>query len=169
MSLSRYLVSLVSICLPSTRFFRFKRAMLRAASVYSNQNTRFNSRMSILGDGEIRIGEATWVGYDVLISVPGPARLDIGANCDIAPRVQFICGSHASGNATRRAGPGSAESIIIGAGTWIGCGAIVLGGAEVGSGCMIAAGAVVRKGKYPQNSLIAGNPAKVMKTYPDDE
>lgn len=168
MSVRRYIISLAFAWLPPTRLFGFKRLMLRAASVDLQRDTQCNSRLAILGGGEISIGAATWVGFDVLMSVPAPARLDIGANCDIAPRVQFVCGSHTIGNARRRAATGSSENIIIGAGTWIGSGAIILGGAEVGYGCIIAAGAIVRKGYYHSNSLIAGNPAKVIKGYADD-
>jgi acetyltransferase-like isoleucine patch superfamily enzyme len=51
--------------------------------------------------------------------------------------------------------------VRIGAGTWIGSGAIVL--ADVGRNCVIAAGAVVTR-EIPDNSVAAGVPARVIKT-----
>lgn len=51
----------------------------------------------------------------------------------------------------------------------IGMGAIVLEGTIIGRGSIIAAGAVVKKGEIiPPNSLVAGVPAKVIKTIPED-
>ncbi|MDR2869405.1 MAG: gamma carbonic anhydrase family protein [Deferribacteraceae bacterium] len=50
----------------------------------------------------------------------------------------------------------------IGDNTLIGNGAIVLDGAEIGSNCIVAAGSVVPPGKkFPDGSMIMGNPAKV--------
>lgn len=46
----------------------------------------------------------------------------------------------------------------------IGMGAVVLNGARIGSGSVVAAGAVVTPGvEIPENSLVAGIPAKVIR------
>lgn len=54
------------------------------------------------------------------------------------------------------------DSIILRAGCWVGAGAIVLPGVEVGINSVVAAGAVVTKA-VPNNVLVAGNPAKIIK------
>jgi len=47
----------------------------------------------------------------------------------------------------------------------IGMGAIVLNGATIGKNCLVGAGALVTEGKsFPDNSLIVGAPARVMRT-----
>ena len=53
--------------------------------------------------------------------------------------------------------------IEIGKNCFIGCNAIILKGTVLGDGCVVGAGAVV-SGKFPPNSVIAGNPAKVIRT-----
>lgn len=55
-----------------------------------------------------------------------------------------------------------AKEIIIGKNCFIGCNAIVLKGTTIGNGCVIGAGAVV-SGKFDDNCVIAGNPAKVIR------
>lgn len=52
--------------------------------------------------------------------------------------------------------------IKIGKNCFIGCNSIILKGTELGDGCVVGAGAVV-SGKYEDNCVIAGNPAKVIK------
>lgn len=51
----------------------------------------------------------------------------------------------------------------------VGMSATVLDGAVVGRGSIIAAGAVVKKGEIiPPHSLVAGVPAKVLRTIPEE-
>lgn len=56
------------------------------------------------------------------------------------------------------------DPIEIGDDVWFGAGTTILGGAKIGSGCVIAAGAVVTRGEYPARSILAGNPARVVRT-----
>ena len=52
--------------------------------------------------------------------------------------------------------------IIIEDDVWIGCNAIILKGVKIGEGAIVSAGSVVTK-DVPPNSMVAGNPAKVIK------
>ena len=55
-----------------------------------------------------------------------------------------------------------AKPIIIGKNCFIGCNSIILKGTMLGDGCVVGAGAVVT-GRFEPNSVIAGNPAKVIR------
>lgn len=55
------------------------------------------------------------------------------------------------------------KEVTIGKNCFIGCNSIILKGTVLGDGCVVGAGAVVC-GQYPSYSVIAGNPAKVIKT-----
>ena len=57
----------------------------------------------------------------------------------------------------------SHKGITIGRNCWIGAKATFLDGAEIGDGCIVAAGAVVR-GTFPENVVIGGVPARILKT-----
>lgn len=54
------------------------------------------------------------------------------------------------------------KEIIIGKNCFIGCNAIILKGTSLGDGCVVGAGAVV-SGKFEAGSVIAGNPAKLIR------
>lgn len=57
----------------------------------------------------------------------------------------------------------------IGDNSLIGMGAIVLNGARIGRNCLVGAGALVTEGReFPDNSLIVGSPAKVVRSLDDD-
>jgi virginiamycin A acetyltransferase len=58
--------------------------------------------------------------------------------------------------------------IIVGNDVWFGYGALVRGGVTIGHGAIIAAGAVVVK-DVPPYSIVAGNPAQVVKKRFDDK
>lgn len=54
------------------------------------------------------------------------------------------------------------REIYIGKNCFLGCNSIILKGTVLGEGCVVGAGAVVA-GKFEDNCVIAGNPAKVIK------
>jgi acetyltransferase-like isoleucine patch superfamily enzyme len=53
------------------------------------------------------------------------------------------------------------EKIVIREGSWVTSGAIVLAGSDIGRRSIVAPGAVV-KGQVPANSLVVGNPARIL-------
>lgn len=55
-----------------------------------------------------------------------------------------------------------AKEIRIGKNCFIGCNSIILKGTVLGDGCVVGAGSVV-SGKFNANSVIVGNPAKVIR------
>ena len=55
-------------------------------------------------------------------------------------------------------------AVVIGSGSWLGAGAIVLPGARIGRNVVVAAGSVVR-GTVPDRCVVAGVPARVVREY----
>ena len=59
---------------------------------------------------------------------------------------------------------------VIGDGSLIGIGAILLNGARIGRNCIVGAGALVTEGKsIPDDSLVLGSPARVVRPITDAE
>lgn len=64
--------------------------------------------------------------------------------------------------------PLDGKPVEIGEGCWLGEKSMILPGVTLGKRCIVAAGAVVTK-SFPDYSLIAGVPAKCIKTYDLDK
>jgi acetyltransferase-like isoleucine patch superfamily enzyme len=58
----------------------------------------------------------------------------------------------------------SEDAVEIGAGSWLGAGAVVLPGTCLGRNTVVGASAVVR-GEYPDHAVLAGIPARVVRRY----
>jgi len=56
------------------------------------------------------------------------------------------------------------DSVEIGNDVLIGANVIVLKGVKIGEGTVVGAGSVVTAGEYPSQSVIAGNPARVVRS-----
>ncbi len=92
----------------------------------------------------------------------------IGKNCVIASGVNIMdSNGHILYSDNRTIGRDSPKEITIGDNVWLGLNAIILKGTYIGDNCVIAAGSVV-KGSFPPNSLIIGNPGKVVKNIKDE-
>jgi carbonic anhydrase/acetyltransferase-like protein (isoleucine patch superfamily) len=58
----------------------------------------------------------------------------------------------------------------IGDGSLIGIQSVILNGAKIGKNCLVGAGALVTESKeFPDNSLIIGSPARVLRTLTDED
>ena len=62
----------------------------------------------------------------------------------------------------RRTHTGTSNEIIIKRNVWIGSNVIILPGVIIGENSIVAAGSVV-KGKFPNNIVLGGNPAVIIK------
>lgn len=160
----RHIINIFLYCLPPTRLFRLRCFLLKLADVEIDRTCCFCGHSWVYGRGILSIGEATWISPNAKFYTHVNAQISIGRNCDIGPDVSIIVGSHEQGSARRRAGLGTAKSISIGAGTWIGASVTILNGVQIGDGCVIAAGSVVAA-DIPNNSLAAGVPAKVKRSF----
>jgi len=60
--------------------------------------------------------------------------------------------------------PLESKSVAIGDRVWLGENVTILPGAKIGNGVIAAAGSIVR-GTVPDNVIIAGAPAKIIKKY----
>jgi maltose O-acetyltransferase len=106
----------------------------------------------------ISIGDRTFINYDCVM-LDG-ATLEIGADCQIAPRVQLVTATHPLEAQPRRDKWESVEPVVIGDNVWLGAGVIVCPGVTIGDDTVVAAGGVVTK-DLPAGVLAAGVPATV--------
>ena len=86
-------------------------------------------------------------------------KIEIQEKTIIAPNVVINNGNH--GLLDRNIH--SVKDIFIGKNCWIGTNCVILGGAKLGKNVTVAAGSVVNK-EFPDNVVIAGTPAKIIKT-----
>ncbi|CDZ27352.1 gamma carbonic anhydrase family protein [Neorhizobium galegae] len=103
------------------------------------------------GDNEpIVVGQGTNIQEGVMIHTDPRYPVEIGENCTI--------GHHAI-----------IHGCTIGDNSLVGMGATILNGAKIGRNCLVGANALVTEGKeFPDNSLIVGSPAKVMRVLDDE-
>jgi acetyltransferase-like isoleucine patch superfamily enzyme len=160
------LANFILAVLPATRCFALKHGLLRLLGFELGSGCKITGGVKFYGRGRIAIGEQSWVGLGCMFIVAPDAEIVIGARCDVAPSVIFHTGSHRMGDARRRAGAGYSAAIVVGDGSWIGTGSVVLGGARLGASSILAAGATLRAGDYPADTLLAGSPAVVKKVLP---
>lgn len=108
----------------------------------------------------IRLGRGVFINYDCVILDCAP--VDIGDQVLLGPSVQIYTARHPEEPEPRRAGLERAEPVAIGAGSWVGGGAIICPGVTIGENAVIGAGSVVLK-DVPPGVLAAGNPARVIR------
>lgn len=160
--------------LPESRCFGFKAALLRWAGAKIGKNVRIYSSATFVGTGSLTIGDDVHIGSGVFMSVVSPAGIEIGNCIDIGPRVILLTGSHkinlddAPSNplAGHIAGEGTADSIRVADGCWLGARSMLLPGVVLSKKTIVAAGSIVTTSpQCEEKCLLAGSPASVKKIY----
>lgn len=108
----------------------------------------------------IYIGENFYSNHDLTILDVAPVT--IGDNCMIAPGVHIYTATHPIDPMERNSGLEYAKPVVIGDNCWIGGRSIINPGVTIGNNVVIASGTVVTK-DVPDNVVVAGVPAKVIK------
>lgn len=114
----------------------------------------------------LTIGDGTFIGHNCAIVVG--RRVKIGKHCLIAGGVRISdFDGHPINALDRRNGlpthAANVSAVTIGDDTWLGHGAIILKGVRIGDRAIVGARAVVTK-DVPADTIVAGNPARVVKT-----
>ncbi|MBX9888361.1 MAG: hypothetical protein K2Y30_10550 [Flavobacteriaceae bacterium] len=140
-------------------------------SDFINSNTSLTTRVKFVTgtNGTIRIGNNCDLNGTCMVAYD---EIEIGDNCqfasssiisdtdfhpiDINARIAQMQGLSFSHSLV------SKKKIKIGNNVWIGWGAIILKGVHIGNNSIVAAGAVVVR-DVPENVIVAGNPALIVK------
>lgn len=113
----------------------------------------------------INIGKFTRIGRNVYInhlcSFLDMGTITIGDNVLVGPKVNLLSEEHPVNPVERKSL--MARPVVIKNGAWIGAGATILPGVTVGENSIVAAGAVVNK-NVPDNTIVGGIPARVIKS-----
>lgn len=107
----------------------------------------------------IHVGDNFYAGFNCTILDMGEVR--IGNDCMIGPNTGIYTAGH-NMTSRRRNKDGYAIPITIGDNVWIGGSVVILPGITIGDNAVIAGGAVVTK-DVEANTLVGGNPARVIK------
>lgn len=107
----------------------------------------------------IHVGDNFYAGYNCTIL--DMAEVRVGHNCMMGPNVGIYTAGHSIEPKDRNKS-GYGIPITIGNDVWIGGSCVVLAGVTVGDNSIVAAGSVVTK-DVPANTIVAGNPAKILK------
>lgn len=116
-------------------------------------------------DPRLVIGDRTNISPGFTIAAVGDVIL--GDDCLVAARAFIGDASHAFEDPTRpiiEQGMTESRGIVVGDGSFIGIGSVILPGARIGRGVMVGAGSVVR-GEVPDHTVVVGNPARVVRRY----
>lgn len=114
----------------------------------------------------IEIGENFYSNHN--LTILDCNKVKFGDNIFIGPNCSFYCALHPLDMKTRNKGLEYAKPITVGNNVWLGGNVVVLAGVTIGNGAVIGAGSVVTK-DVPDNVVVAGNPAKIIKEIKQDE
>ena len=115
-------------------------------------------------NGPFQLGRRVHIASGCFIEVsPGGLRVGddvlVGPNCSILTSkyvyTEVDVPLHLQGH--------TSEGVVLGRNVWIGANAVILDGAHLGDNTIVAAGAVV-SGHIPPNSIVQGNPGRVIFT-----
>lgn len=115
----------------------------------------------IICDGAIHIGDYSLISWNVVLMDSYRLPLDVTARrraLDQVPSHPLRCPD----------GPVDARPIRIGRNVWIGFESCVLPGVSIGDGAIVGARSVVVE-DVPPYTIVAGNPAKVIREIENDE
>lgn len=128
------------------------------------KNVSVQSRFNCDYGKNIHVGDNFLSNYN--LTILDVAAVNIGNNVMIGPNVDIYTVNHPMTAEGRRDYLAKGSPVTIGNDVWIGGKSSIMPGVTIGNNVVVAAGAVVTK-DVPDNSLVGGVPAKVIKKLTD--
>jgi acetyltransferase-like isoleucine patch superfamily enzyme len=151
-------------------FWKHRAIVSGKAEVDLASSTTWGKKCVISAFTKVKITGPFVMGRRVQISTgcfigAGPAGLTLGDDVLIGPNCTILTGNYLFDRLDlplQEQGTTS-KGVRIGDRVWVGSNSVVLAGAELGDNVIVSAGSVVG-GTVPPNSIVLGNPAKVIFT-----
>ena len=112
-----------------------------------------------------KIGKDVYIGDNVHIDILHPELITIEDNASIGMRTMIFAHRSHWSPYLENIYPRTTAPVIIGKGSWIAPGCIILPGVTIGENSVIGSGSIVLKNVEPY-TVVAGNPAKFIKKIP---
>ncbi|MCM1222555.1 MAG: sugar O-acetyltransferase [Lachnospiraceae bacterium] len=139
--------------------------VIRELFAYAGENVSIGTNFNCDYGLHISVGKNFLTNYNVTIL--DIAQVTIGDYVMIGPNTLISTVGHPLSPMGRRRHLGIAKPVTIGDDVWIGGNVTILPGVTIGNNVIVAAGAVVTK-DVPDNCIVGGVPAKVIKALEND-
>lgn len=135
-----------------------------SCQIGENNNTgSFKGFVRIGSSCTVKIGDNVTCTNDMTITTAESTKVIIGNDCMFATGNQIRSDdAHAIYDVTTCQRINISKDIIVGNHVWLAYNAILLGGTQIGNGSVVGLGSIV-KGKFPNNCVITGIPARITK------
>jgi maltose O-acetyltransferase len=118
----------------------------------------------IYGDGELYLGNNSYIGSYSTIQLTSGQKVRIGDFCQVSHNVRMYTSSADPDQdfTKQKTKPAKTGDIIIGNGVWIGANVFINPGVNIGDNSVIGANSIVTK-DVPANAIVGGVPAKLIR------
>lgn len=140
-----------------------REAKLRTILGSAGKNLTIHSDFHFDNGKNIHVGDNFLANYNLTVLDVGEVL--IGNNVWIGPNTDIYTVNHPLTAKKRRQNLSKTSPVVIGNDVWIGGKVTILPGVTIGNNVVVAAGAVITK-DIPDNSLVAGVPASVIRQIP---
>lgn len=150
-------------------YLRWRVSVSPRAEVELSPNLQLGARSTVssftkikVTDGPLITGEHCGFGTGCFVAV-GQGGINMGDHVICGPNVALIAVNYRYDrlDVPLEEQGCTSKGIRIGRNVWIGANSVILDGSVIGENSIIVAGSVVNR-KFPPNSIIQGNPAKVI-------
>lgn len=139
-----------------------RRGFYKIAGVKMGKRVLIRENVMIYRPYNLELGDNSEIGLGTVISAVKSVK--IGKNAGIGPYCAIYDNNHKMPKSENEENLVS-DPVHIGEGSWIGTHSIILKGVKIGKNVTVAAGSVVGN-NVSDNSVVMGNPARVIKTNP---